>query len=404
MKFNYQARNKEGLTQIGTIDASTKKEAVSILQDEGFYVTRLEKTEIEPFYFKSINFFEKAKAKDIMLFARQLSLMLKSGVSLVDSLKSLVEQIDKRVFSEQIAEIADEVEGGVYFSEALAKYPGVFSNFFINMIKSGEASGRLAESLGYLAEHLEREYNLIGKIKSGMTYPIFVLVVFSFIGALGIFMVLPSFENTLTSLKVELPWITKMVMGFGNLVASWWWAMLLIIFLFVFILRKYFKTIEGKEVFGRLSLRLPLIGRLVKKNQLARFTENLSTLILAGLPITQALEIVAATSGNNIYQKIIRNVQEGVRRGENMSSILANYPEHIPALVSQMVGVGERTGRLDEALGYVAEFYQNEVSRGIDSLVDMIEPILIVVLGGAVAFLMIAIIMPVYSGMSSFGA
>jgi len=403
MQFNYQTRTKEGLVQIGIIEASSKKEAVALLQQEGLYVTYLEKAESESFYFRQIEFFTKARRKDIMMFCRELSLMLKSGVGLVESLKSLALQTTKDKFRNQILKIAADVEGGVYFSEALAKFPKVFSNFFINMIKSGEASGKLSESLSYLALHLEREYNLINKIKSGMTYPVFVLLVFVGIGAMGIFIVLPSFNETLNSLQVEIPLITKIVLGIGDFVRVWWWTILLGLAAITIFFWCYIKTEEGKDLVGRTSLKIPLIGSLVKKIQLTRFTENLSTLILAGLPITQALEIVSKVTGNKVYQRIILEAQEGVRRGEPMSAVLEKKSEYVPALVTQMIRVGERTGRLDESLLNVANFYESEVNRRIDSLVEIIEPILIIVLGGLVAGLMISIIMPVYKGMSSFG-
>ncbi len=388
---------------MGVIEVASKKEAIGLLQKEGLYVTNLEQVEIKPFYSKQIEFFSKARKKDIMIFCRQLSLMLSSGVSLVDSLNSLAIQASKPIFRDQISQIAEDVEGGVYFSEALAKYPGVFSNFFINMIKSGEASGKLSDSLSYLAEHLEREYNLFNKIKSGMTYPAFILVVFTGMAALGIFFVLPSFKETLESLDVELPALTRIVLNSGDIIKQWWLVGLIGFVVIGIGLWRYFKTEEGKDIVGRISLKLPIIGKLVKKTQLSSFTENLSTLILAGLPITQALDIVSGTTGNSVYQKIIGKVQEGVRRGETMSSILEQYPKYVPALVSQMIKVGERTGKLDEALLNVASFYQEEVNRGIDGLVTIIEPILIVVLGGLVAVLMISVIVPVYKGMSSFG-
>ncbi|MBU3918732.1 type II secretion system F family protein [Patescibacteria group bacterium] len=403
MKYNYQARTKDGLIQVGVIEVSSKKEAIGLLQKEGLYVTHLEQREVKPFYFRQVEFFSRARRKDIMIFCRQLSLMLKSGVSLVDSLKSLAVQTNKPIFRDEISQISEDVEGGVYFSEALAKYPGIFSNFFINMIKSGEASGKLSDSLNYLAEHLEREYTLINKIKSGMTYPAFILVVFLGMAAMGIFFVLPSFKETLESLDVELPLLTRIVLSSGDIIKQWWLVGLIVFVLLGIGLWRYFKTEEGKDVIGRISLKLPIIGKLAKKTHLARFTENLSTLILAGLPITQALDIVSNTTGNSIYQKIIEKTQEGVRRGETMSSILEQYPKYVPALVTQMIKVGERTGQLDEALLNVANFYQEEVNRGIDGLVEIIEPILIVVLGGLVAFLMISIIVPVYKGMSSFG-
>lgn len=402
MEFNYQARTKEGLVQVGVMEVGSKKEALSLLQKEGLYVTHLEAVEKRPFYFRQIEFLGRANRKDVMMFCRQLSLMLKSGVSLVESLKALALQTNKTSFREQILKVAADVEGGVYFSEALAKYPKVFSNFFINIIKSGEASGKLSESLSYLAEHLEREYNLINKIRSGMTYPAFILVVFLGIGGLGIFMVLPSFKQTLESLEVELPFLTELVLSSGDFVREWWWVVLFAFLTAIVFLWRYLKTEEGKEVTGRLSLKIPLIGPVVKKVQLARFTENLSTLILAGLPITQALDIVSGTTGNRIYQEIVLEAQEGVRRGEAMSSVLEKHPKRIPALVTQMIRVGEKTGRLDESLLNVANFYHAEINRRIDSLVDIIEPILIVVLGGLIAALMISIIVPVYKGMSGF--
>ncbi len=402
MKFNYQARTKNGLVQVGVVEVASKKEAVSVLQKEGLIVTYLESVEQRPFYLKQFEFFNRTKKKDIMIFCRQMALMLKSGVTLVDSLKSLAIQTTKPIFQKQILEISNEVEGGLYFSDALAKFPKVFSNFFINIIKSGEASGRLSETLNYLANHLEREYELNSKIKSGMTYPSFVVAVFLGIGVLGIFVVLPSFKETLTSLGIKLPALTRFVLGFGDFARKWWWAILMVLSGLILSAWAYIKTKEGKELMGRLSLELPLIGPVVKKTQLARFTENLSTLILAGLPITQALDIISKTTDNKVYQAIILEAQEGVRRGESMSSLLEQHPKYISPLVTQMIQVGESTGHLDEALMNVATFYHSEINHKIDSLVDIIEPILIVVLGVLVAGLMIAIIVPVYKGMSNF--
>jgi type IV pilus assembly protein PilC len=403
MQFNYQARTKDGLVQVGVVDTTSKRAAADLLQKEGLYVTYLGEEEKRSFYMKQVDFFNKASRKDIMMFCRQLSLMLKSGVTLVDSLRSLGAQTEKGLFRKQIMEIADDVEGGVYLSDALSKHPKVFSNLFINMIKSGEASGKLSESLNYLARHLEREYNLINKIRSGMTYPIIILIVFLIIGGFAIFMVLPSFKETLEALGVPLPYLTRAVLNSGDFIREWWWIVLSVFAGAIFGLWRYVKTKEGKELMGRFFLRAPIIGSLVKKVQLARFTEGLSTLILAGLPITQALDIVSRAMGNKIYQEIVLNAQDGVRRGEPMSNVLETYPKHIPSLVSQMIRVGEKTGRLDESLMSVSGFYQEEVNRGIDGLVEMIEPLLIIVLGGLIAVLMISIIVPVYKGMSTFG-
>ncbi len=403
MQFNYQARTEDGLVQVGVIDVVSERAAVDLLQKEGLYITSLKQIEQGPFYMRQLELFKKGRRKDIMMFCRQLSIMLKSGVGLVDSLRSLALQTNKSIFREEITDVANSVEGGTYLSDALARHPKTFSNFFINMVKSGEASGKLSESLSYLAEHLEREYNLINKIRSGMTYPAFVLIVFVAIGAMAIFMVLPTFQETLRDLEVELPAFTEIMLGIGNFIRAWWWVVLFSLGLLVVLLWRYMKTEEGKEVMGRIFLKFPIVGSLAKKVQLARFAGNLSTLILAGLPITQALEIVSRTTGNKVYEEILLEAQEGVRRGEPMSSILESYPKYIPSLVTQMVKVGEKTGRLDESLRSVSDFYQEEVNRGVDGLVDIIEPILIVVLGGLIAVLMISIIVPVYRGMATFG-
>lgn len=402
MEFKYQSRTQDGLMQAGVIDAQSKQEAISLLQREGLFVTQITKEEVKPIYMRNLEFFDRADRKDIMIFARQLSIMLKSGVGLVESLQGIILQLTKPKFREQIDAISKDVEGGVYFSEALAKYPKVFNNLFINIIKSGEASGRLSDSLNYLAKHLEREYKLINKIKSGLTYPALVLVVFMAIGILGIFMVLPTFEETLISLNIEIPTLTRAVLLIGMAIRQWWWAILLGFVLLIVILWRYFKTPEGKEVFGRIIVRLPLLGKLIKQTQIARFTENLSTLILSGLPITQALDITRGTVTNEVYRDIVQKTHEGVRRGEPMSSILSNYPKLIPGLVTQMIKVGERAGALDESLENVAEFYHDEVNRKIDGMVTIIEPILIIVLAGLIGILMVSIIIPVYKGMSNF--
>jgi type IV pilus assembly protein PilC len=403
MKFNYQARTEDGLVQVGVIEVTSEEEAVSLLQKDGLYVTHLEEVELKPFYFQEIKFFKKAGRKDTMMFCRQLSLMLKSGVGLVESLKALALQATRSHFREQILKIAVDVEGGLYFSEALAKFPKVFSNFFINIIKSGEASGKLSESLTYLARHLEREYNLISKIRSGMTYPAFILLTFLGIGAFGVFIVLPSFHRTLETFEIELPFFSNLIFSLADAFQEWWWVIFLTLLIFIIFLWRYFKTEEGKEILGRFSLKIPVIGLVIKKTQLARLTENLSTLILSGLPITQALEIVSGITGNKVYQQIVLEAQEGVRRGENMSAILEKHPKYIPGLVTQMMRVGERTGRLDESLMNVADFYQTEINRRIDSLISIIEPVLIIVLGGLIALLMISVVVPLYKGMSSFG-
>jgi len=402
MKFKYQARTKGGLVQIGIIDAPSKNRAVSLLQEQGLYVTYLEKETTKPFYARELTIFGGIKKKDIVLFARELSLMLKSGVGLVETLRAVALQSEKDRFRRIILEIADDVEGGTYFSEALAKYPRVFSVLFVNMVKSGEASGKLSESLSYLAEHLEKEYALMGKIKSSMSYPVFVLGLLFLIGLLMIFFIFPTFAESLQSLNVPLPWFTKVVIGIAGFLRKWWWMIFILIVSAVTGLWYYFKSKEGKEVFGKLLLRIPIFGPLARKIYLARLTENLASLIKAGLPITQALEIAGGVIGNKIYEDIILDAKNAVRKGESISSILEKYPRSIPSMVIQMTRVGEKTGRLDEALNRVAEFYRGEIERTVDALTRLIEPALLLFAGGIVVILMLSIFVPIYSTLGSF--
>ncbi|MFA5349315.1 MAG: type II secretion system F family protein [Candidatus Paceibacterota bacterium] len=402
MKFKYQARTKEGLVQVGTIEASSRQRAVAILQEQGIYITSLFLEEKKPFYTKELAFFGGSKRKELVNFTRQLSLMVKSGVSLVEGLRSIAMQTDKEIFREIVLKVADEVEGGIYFSDALSKFPRIFSSFYINMIKSGEASGKLSESLKYLADNLEKEYKLILKIKGGMTYPAVIFIAFLLIGLAMLFFVLPNFSQSVKDLNVQLPKITSSILNLGQTLKDWWWlGMIVIIFLVVGTWR-YLKTSEGKVVWDRVSLNIPVIGNIVKKINLVRFSENLSTLIYAGLPITQALEVVAGVITNKVYKDIVLHTRDGVRRGEPISSVLEQYPKSVPSVVAQMAKVGEKTGRLDESLLKISEFYQMEINNSIDGLVSIIEPILILVLGGLIVILMLSVFLPIYKNIGSF--
>ncbi len=402
MKFKYQARTKEGLVQVGTIEASSRQRAVSLLQEQGIYITALSLEEKRPFYTKELAFFGGAKRKELVNFTRQLSLMVKSGVSLVEGLRSIAMQSDKEIFRETVFKIADEVEGGIYFSDALSKFPKIFSSFYINMIKSGEASGKLSDSLKYLADNLEKEYKLILKIKGGMTYPAVIFIAFALIGLAMLFFVLPNFSQSVKDLNVQLPKITTSILNLGQTLKDWWWLGLTIIILLIVGTWRYMKTAEGKAVWDRVSLRIPIIGNLIKKINLVRFSENLSTLIYAGLPITQALEVVAGVVTNKIYKDIVFHARDGVRRGESISSVLEQYPRSVPSVVTQMAKVGEKTGRLDESLLKISEFYQMEINNAIDGLVSIIEPILILVLGGLIVILMLSVFLPIYKNIGSF--
>lgn len=402
MKFNYQARTKEGEVQAGTVEAPSREAALTLLQRHGFYVTLLEGTEAKPFYAKRIKFFERISDKEIVVFSRQLAIMFSSRVPLAESLETLSKQTKNPIFKEKILKLAKEVEGGSSFSKALARYPKIFSPFFISMVRSGEVSGKLSESLTYLANHLERELNLRSKMLGAMIYPSFILSMFFIVGAVMVFFIIPPLAQVLEQSVEKLPAITKITLSTAAFLKTKGWILMLFLIFLVFFVLRYSKTKEGKELFDQISLKTPLIGNLFKKIYLARFAENLSTLIAGGLPIAQALEITGEVVGNVVYKRIIFSARDDVRRGEAISSVLARYPEMIPPLVTQMALVGERTGRLDASLMNVVNFYQEDVNRTLDGMISILEPMLIIFLGIMVGGLVVSVFMPLYKFMGNF--
>lgn len=398
MKFSFQARTKEGELQTGLVEAPSKEAALVLLHKYGLYVTLLEEKTL-PFYAKKIALFQTSSKKDLVLFSRQLAVMVRSKVSLVESLETLASQIKKTEFREKTLKLMEDVEGGTAFSTALSHYPKLFSPLFVAMVKSGEASGKLSESLDYLANHLEREYELSSKIKGAMIYPVFILFIALIIVSLMVTFVLPQLTTILKESGQELPFLTNLVIGISDFLRERGLIFLLFFLAFLVFAFRYIKTQDGKKIFDRISLKIPLFGELFKKIYLSRLAENLSTLISAGLPIARALEITGDVVGNESYRNIILKTQAEVKKGESISSVLSAYPSAFPPVFSQMTLVGEKTGTLDSTLMNIVDFYQKEIDRSINSLLSLIEPILIVILGIAVAIFAIAVITPVYQMM-----
>ena len=398
MRFNYQARTKKGDVYVGAVEASSEESAVAILGERGLYVTFLEEA-AAPVFARRIEFFGRITKKDIVLFSRQLAIMFRSRVSLIESLRVLSLQTKNADFKEKIFKISEEVEGGTAFSQALARYPKIFSSFYVAMIKSGEASGKLAEVLNYLADHLEREYHLTAKAKGALIYPCLVVIVALLVLTLLIFFVLPNLIEVLEASGQSFPTSTKIVIALADFFRSWWWLIVLLIIVLISFFLKYRSTASGRNFFDRMSLKMPILGLFLQMIYLARFAENLSTLISSGLPIAQALEIVGDIIGNVSYKEVILKTREEVKKGEMISSTLSRVPELFPPVFIQMVLVGEKTGTLDTTLMHIVDFYQKEVDRTIDNILAILEPALIIFLGFIVAGLMLSILMPLYQTM-----
>ena len=396
MKYNYQARTTKGEIQTGIIEASSREAANTLLRKYGLYVTVLEEVAAPPLYAKKIKIFEKISQKDIVLFSRQLSIMFKSKVPLVETLMALSAQTRNLEFKEKILELSEEVEGGTSFSGALSRYPKIFSPFYIAMVKAGEVSGTLSESLEYLAEHLEREYHFAAKIKGAFIYPSLIIFVVFLVLALMIFFVIPNLSRVLLETGQEFPTVTKIVIGSSAFLRSWGWLIILGIVILILAGFRYYQTKKGKKFFDKISLKLPVVGPFLKMINLSRFAENLSTLISGGLPIASAIQTVGEIVGNTSYKEVIFKARDEVRKGEPISSVLARAPEVFPPVFVQMILVGEKTGTLDSTLMNMVSFYKKEIDRTIDNLLSVLEPALIVTLGVIVAGLMLAILIPIY--------
>jgi type IV pilus assembly protein PilC len=396
MKFNYQARTKDGTMQSGIIESASKEAAIILLQRHDLFVTALIEIEKKPFYLKKMKVLQRITDKDVVLFSRQLSIMFKAKVPLVESLQSLSNQIANPNFKEIIMKMADEVGGGVSFSQALAGHPKLFSQFYVNIVRSGEASGTLSSSLTYLADYLENQYNFSRKIIGAMTYPIFILFVMLAVVFLMLFFVVPQLGEVLKETGQELPFVTKIVLGSSDFLRKSWWIALLMIGGIGFVLYQYLKSVKGKKFFAKNFLKVPMLGKFLKMVYLTRFAENLSVLVCSGLPIIRAIDISGAIVGNDEYRKAILKTRDEVKKGETIHLTLAKFPELFPPLFVQMVSVGEKTGTLWDTLKHILNFYQKEVDRAIDSLLNILEPVLILFLGVVVGGLVGSILMPMY--------
>jgi len=399
MKYSYQARTKEGKIETGTVEASSRDTAAALLQKYNIYVTSLK--EIKSGFNVKIKIFEKVSKKDLAIFSRQMAVMLDSRVPVIQSLNSLAVQIKKETFREKVLKISQMVEEGSPLSEAFSAYPETFSVFYVNLIKSGEASGKISEALYYLSDHLERESDIEAQLKGAMVYPIFVICVLSVVVLIVMFGVMPKLVDLLKETTSEPPFFTVLMLNFYAFLRNYGWVVLLAFFALIAFFIFYFRTKEGKKKFDRMSLKIPLWGVVLQKIFIIRFAESVSTLISAGLSINKALQITRETVDNYIYRNIIVEVEKEVSEGEKISSVFMKYPEHIPVFVVQMIKVGEETGKLSKTLMEIVNFYQKEVKRAVDTFASLLEPVLMIFLGIVVALLAVSVLSPLYGSLGT---
>jgi len=345
--------------------------------------------------------FNKIKIIDKVLFAKHLSLMLTSGVSLAQSIMELQEQSGSPAFKKILKELSEEIKKGKTIAAALLKYEKLFGPLFINMIKVGEESGTLEESLKHLASQLESSYELKKKVKGAMMYPLLVLGATLSVGfGLAIF-VLPKLLTFFKSLNVKLPITTRILLATVGNLEKYGPYYILGLIIFIVLFRLLLKTKKAKLIFHSLLIEMPIFGGLVKKLNLAYFTRTLATLLKSGVTIVEALEISAATLSNMAYRESFKEASERLRKGESLSVFLESKPRLIPSFVAKMVEIGEKSGSLEETLFYVADFYEKDVDSATKNLANILEPILLIGVGLVVGVVAISILMPIYQFTSS---
>jgi type IV pilus assembly protein PilC len=393
--FSYQARDAGGRIVSGTQDALNEDNAVTSLMSRGLMVLSLQKKAV-------INRSRKriwtVKETDIVLFTRQLSTMIEAGISLVQALTALYEQCDakrQRNLRFVISDITARVQGGETFHESLAKHPRVFNRLFVSMVKAGETGGLLAEILDRLAGFLEASARLRKKVKSAMTYPVVVVCIAFAITTFLLVRVVPIFGEIFRDFGAKLPAPTQFLIDVSEFIRGNWYFLALGIVGGIFGLRAFLRSKRGKQLTDKWRLKLPVFGPLVHKICMSRFSRTFAQLIRSGVPILEVLDIVGATSGNHVVETSIKSVSEDVEKGDNLSVAMSKKPIFPPMLL-RMIAAGEATGKIDNMLEKMADFWDEEIEAMLDALTSLIEPILIVFLGAIVGGIVIAMFLPIF--------
>jgi type IV pilus assembly protein PilC len=407
--FAYTIRDATGAVRQGTSEGDNEGMVARRLQEQGYTVLKIQVTRSSSKPKSMGGGFGHVRLSDLSIFCRQFSTMVDAGVSLVRCLSVLGEQTTSPKLRRIIADIETEVQGGQTLSKAMAKYPNVFSNLFIGLVRAGEVGGALEESLQRLSVFLEKDMELRRKVRGAMTYPCIVIVVALAIVIGLVTFILPQFMSLFTELgmtKDKMPIMTVMLMNFSHFLTSKWYIMLLVLAAFITAFRMFVRTRVGRRVYDRVKLKAPVFGKLNHKICLSRFSRTLATLLSSGVPILQALETVAGTVANEIIGDAILEARARIKEGDRIGDPLQRS-KMFPPMVVQMISIGEESGALDSMLTKVADFYESEVDVALQSLTSAIEPLMIVFLGGAVGFIVISMFMPlvaIISGLSSGSA
>ena len=395
--FTYVGRNRQGAVKKGELTAKTRDEAVDQLRKQQVVVTSLEEKSGGGKFKLSLG--SGLTDKDLVVFTRQFGTMINAGLPLIQCLDILSTQSENKVLRETVGDVKNSVEAGSTFSDALKRHPKVFDDLYVNMIHAGEVGGLLDTILTRLAKHIEKAMKLKGQIKSAMVYPTAIVGVAVVIISVLMVWVIPVFAQMFLEMsggKVGLPGPTQIVISVSNFFQSYWYMMFGAMVGAVIAIKRYYATVNGRVVIDRLLLKMPIVGDLIRKASVAKFTRTLGTLITSGVPLLEGLSICAKTSGNKVIEEALMNARVSISGGKTISEPLAKC-NVFPKMVTHMISVGESTGALDAMLGKIADFYEDEVDKAVETLTSLLEPIMMVVLGTIIGFIVVAMYLPIFT-------
>lgn len=396
MKFKYKIFNKDAQMVEGTADAATKDDLISRLQNEGNIIVSVDEMQTD----MSASFFEKftdrISEKDIVMASKQLATLISGGIQALRSFRLMASESSSKALGKRFTIIADDVQSGIPVYKALSRHPDIFNNFYISMVHAGEESGKLREVLEYLAEYLERNYELLQKTKKALTYPVFVIITFIIVMLIMSVFVLPKLAELLTQQGQKLPVYTQFIVDFSDFILNYWWMVVPGVSLLGYYFYTYIKTPNGAAYFDNFKLRLPAINNLYKKLYLSRMADNIETMLASGVPIVQALQITSEVVDNYVFRKMIERVESKVRQGKLLSIAFSEEPL-VPTVMVQMTRIGEETGELGYMLKNLSKFYKRELEQTIESTLALLEPVMIVVMGIGVGVLVSSVLMPMYN-------
>lgn len=389
--FQYTAKDYNGRTVIGVVDAPNETDAAAILHNKAMVVVSMKEVKARQLHAAGA----KVKLEDLVVFSRQLATMIDAGIPLVQALGILAEQVENKALKNVVLTVRQDIEAGMSFCDALSKHPAVFSELFINMSRAGEASGMLDEVLDRLAAYLEKSASLQRKINSSLVYPAVVITMAVLITAVLLLKVVPTFKGIFEMLGGKLPLPTQILIMISDLFRKYFFFSLVAIGLLVFAFKKWVGTPKGRYQFDGFQLNVPVLGELFRKVAVAKFSRTFSTLVKSGVAVLNALDIVGKTSGNKVIEEAVSNCRIAVRDGESISQPLIRS-KVFPPIVCRMIGVGEQTGQLEKMLSKIADFYDDQVDAAVSGLTSLIEPLVIAFLGIIIGGIVIALFLPIF--------